>query len=130
MKYYFEAWYEPYLPNDKAHAKSVEMDDESFLRWLGRRKGQVDPALDVVGGVRDIVNGRKRFLREADVYVEALHLLCGVMGTRMENAAVAPVTPALLRDVEEALRRQRLTDLVSVDQLVFAGPPFDVPTGG
>jgi hypothetical protein len=60
-------------------------------------------------------------------YAAVLDAICWVLGTIMDNSEVAPAPLEHFEDVDQVLRERGLYDQVSMWQLIFSGPPIDLP---
>jgi len=106
-----------------------KVPDEEFDRWLSLQQPRDLRELDVAIAAEGIINGgRLRGGDDANFYVAALELIVEELGgTMLDNAAVAPAAPDHFTAVDAALAERALTATVSMQELVFGGPPIKLP---
>jgi|SoiMetStandDraft_5_1073268.scaffolds.fasta_scaffold04060_3 hypothetical protein len=111
-----------------------QLTDEEFLAWKEKHypddpSGE-EPAPDLPSVPRaawELLHKTRLDEERADFYAMALHLICVAIGTPLENAAVAPADPSHFAAVDEALESGGLQPQISMQKLIFGGPPIRMP---
>ena len=81
----------------------------------------------VLKALAAIVKGSRLSPARAPEYVEALNAVCWVLGTAMDNGAVAPAPPAHFDAVDRILTERGIDPQITMSRLVFGGPPLGLP---
>lgn len=113
-------------------------DDETFLAWKRVQDAAraEDAAEDdrsqprLVRAARSLLFGKRPNPEFSIEYVNLFSLICMEYGRMLQNAAVAPANPQHFTEVEEALEARGLRDRISMLQLIYGGPPIDLPFDG
>ena len=113
-------------------------DDETFLAWKRVQDAAraEDAAEDdrsqprMVRAARSLLFGKRPNPEFSIEYVQVFSLICGEYGRMLDNAAVAPANPQHFTEVDEALEARGLQDHISMQQLLYGGPPIALPFDG
>lgn len=124
-----------FVEQKQAYTKDVHaLSDAAFVQWKRQNYPEqpedTEPAPDLPAVPRaawEILHRTRLDSDRADLYVHALHLMCMAIGTPLDNSAVAPANPSHFEAVEEALEARGLKERVSMQKLVFGGPPIAIP---
>jgi len=121
--------------NQSAYTEKVHaLTDEQFVAWKRKHypdepeKEEAAPDLPPVPRAAWEILHRKRLDADrAHLYVAALQLICIAIGAELDNAEVAPADPEHFDAVDAALETAGLTRKISLNKLVFGGPPIAIP---
>jgi hypothetical protein len=121
--------------NFDAHTEKVAaLTDEEFVAWKRKhhpddpRNEEAPPNLPAVPRAAWEILHRKRLdPDQAPDYVAALQLICMAIGEPLDNAEVAPADPVHFDAVDAALESAGLARKISMNKLVFGGPPIAIP---
>jgi hypothetical protein len=118
-----------------AYTRKVDaMTDAQFAVWKEKHypdktnKEDAPPDLPPVPRAAwEILHRKTLDADRAELYVAALQLMCLAIGAPLDNAEVAPADPAHFDAVDAALEAAGLWRKITMNKLVFGGPPIAIP---